>query len=535
LFVGQAFQAQALNSTLASDTPLTATYQWNFGDDTAGSTYNQLNGWNAAHVYNTPGVYTVTLTLTGDTGQSSTDSIQVDVSSTLPLRTIYVSATGNDANNGLSPATAIQSVAQAQALLGNNTQVLFEDGDTFPMSAGLYSAFDNVMFGSYVGASGLTAQPVLFWTGGPANYSMISDAATSDGLTVNGLTFDSIYDATSTQTPPDAISPQGSDITITNNTFLNLGYDVNLNAGPDGVMVENNTSPATTGLRGYFVWAQGSDLTILGNTAVNSTTQHIVRVGGADRMLIAYNNFANVNVYNKDTITVQIGQYAYIAHNTLLQGSTNIGPTDASGLVNDPAQQAASFAWAVFEDNTIYVPLTIQAGASDVAVRGNIAFANNSTAFIVQGFNAAYNRGVSNVAISGNTEINDGTSGSFVTLLGTATGISLTDNLYVAPNLVFGNIGDTIGAPVQVETADLSSFSDISGNVWPAYFDSDPAKGGEMFIAALGSSFYATPDQWNTYPQVSGDEFEAVALPADYLSELSAFAADGVQLFASGD
>jgi hypothetical protein len=310
---------------------------------------------------------------------------------------------------------------------------------------------------------------------------------------------------------------------------------VNLNAAPDGVMMENNTSPTTTGLRGYFVWAQGSDLTILGNTAVNSTTQHIVRVGGAERMLIAYNNFANVNVYSKDTITVQIGEYAYIAHNTLLQGSTNIGPTDASGLVTDPAQQAASFFWAVVEDNTLYVPLTIQAGASEVAVRGNVAFTDNSTAFIIQGFNAAYNRGVSNVSISGNTEINSGTSGSFVTLLGAATGISLTDNLYVAPNLVFGNVGDTIGTPVQVQQSDLSSFSQISQNVWPAYFDSGPAKGGEMFIAPLGSSFYATPDQWNAYPQVSGDDFEAVALPADYLADLAAFSADGVQLFASGD
>ena len=41
---------------------LTAHYDWDFGDSTA--KFNHLTGFNAAHVYDQPGKYTVTLTVT---------------------------------------------------------------------------------------------------------------------------------------------------------------------------------------------------------------------------------------------------------------------------------------------------------------------------------------------------------------------------------------------------------------------------------------------------------------------------------------
>jgi hypothetical protein len=56
----------ALRFPLASGTPLTARYDWDFGDP--GSKYNTLTGFNAAHVYEGPGKYTVKLTVTDETG-----------------------------------------------------------------------------------------------------------------------------------------------------------------------------------------------------------------------------------------------------------------------------------------------------------------------------------------------------------------------------------------------------------------------------------------------------------------------------------
>src|SRR5206468_7073095 len=48
---------------------LTARYEWDFGDATPGSRFNQLVGWTAGHVYTTPGSYLVSLTLTDEAGE----------------------------------------------------------------------------------------------------------------------------------------------------------------------------------------------------------------------------------------------------------------------------------------------------------------------------------------------------------------------------------------------------------------------------------------------------------------------------------
>ena len=78
-------------------------------------------------------------------------------------------------------------------------------------------------------------------------------------------------------------------------TFMNLDDAVNANGSPHGLLVEDCTSPSVTGLRGYFLWAQGSDIVVLGNSIANSTREHIVRATGVQRMLVAENTFANLD------------------------------------------------------------------------------------------------------------------------------------------------------------------------------------------------------------------------------------------------
>jgi len=556
IIAGQAVHLEALNSTLAGDTPLTARFQWDFGDTTAGSNFNDLSGWNAAHLYDTPGIYTVTLTITGSAGAVSTSTLQVNVFDVSAMRTIYVADNGNDANDGMSAADPIQSVAKVQQMLGANTRVLFNDGDTFPMSSGLWVRFNNVVFGSY----GDGAQPILLWTGASSLNSgenMISNAPGTHDLTVSGLTFDSTYSQSTDRSPPTAIYPRGGDITISDDTFLNIMNAVDLSMGPDGVLVQNcdapqvtyggqilpanqpdTTSNDVTGLRAYFVWVQGSDVTILGNTVANSTNEHCIRIGGADRMLIEYNNLTNLDRssvdapdYAKTTITAQIGEYAYIAHNDLNGGPANIGPLNDAKSINDPGQQAARFSWAVVEDNTTTQTISVVPGASHVMIRDNVNYMDSGWVYSITGYNASFNRGVVDLTITGNTGVDNGQTGVFVALSGAAQGIVLTNNLYIAPNLIFGYYES---APVYVTNNDLASFSLISGNVWPADTNSQKTGGGENFVGPLGAVANVTPAVWNAMPQVAGDLFEDVNLPADFVDELAKFEFTGVQLFASG-
>src|SRR5256885_17256273 len=100
-----------------------------------------------------------------------------------------------------------------------------------------------------------------------------------------------------------------------------------------------------------------------------------------------------------------------------------------------------------------------------VMVRDNILHRNDAAGFEVDGFNSEYGRGVVDANIVSNTVINDGDKGNFVWVGGDVNGITLTNNLYVAPHLLAGPYAT---APVYVADSDLSSFRLIKDNVWPA-------------------------------------------------------------------
>src|SRR3954470_6911711 len=67
----------ALASTLNGGDYLTARWQWDFGDPDG--KYNQLEGFNAAHVYDNPGTYTLRLTITNENGRSNSVTTTVKV------------------------------------------------------------------------------------------------------------------------------------------------------------------------------------------------------------------------------------------------------------------------------------------------------------------------------------------------------------------------------------------------------------------------------------------------------------------------
>src|SRR5437016_4661888 len=101
---GQSVHVNALptrsgGTSFGSGEAISSRFQWNFGDP--GGDYNKLPGFNAAHVYDTPGTYNLRLKITNDAGESDTASRVVTVKPA-NRRAVYVNPWGSDRNDGSS-------------------------------------------------------------------------------------------------------------------------------------------------------------------------------------------------------------------------------------------------------------------------------------------------------------------------------------------------------------------------------------------------------------------------------------------------
>src|SRR5262249_15208420 len=154
--------------------------------------------------------------------------------------------------------------------------------------------------------------------------------------------------------------------------------------------------------------------------------------------------------------------------------------------------------WAVIENNRINSYVIINHGTSHVMCRNNLVKRNDWACFIVEGWDETYKRGNSDITIINNTGMNKGARGSFLRVQSKVDGLTLRNNLYIAPNLKQQN--DT-GA-VWVDDKDLSSFRAIANNVWPAVMK------GANYVSGMGG--FVTADKWTSTPGVKEDRFETL-------------------------
>lgn len=136
-------------------------YSWDFDDPdsgtwgTTGKSKNAEVGYTAAHVFEEAGTYTVTLTTVEPDG-TTTEWTQNVVVSAFSGTTYYFSNAGDDANDGLSPAEAKETITEMMSLLAADTQFLFNRGDTFDNPGG-----QNItQSGVHIGAYGTGANPI---------------------------------------------------------------------------------------------------------------------------------------------------------------------------------------------------------------------------------------------------------------------------------------------------------------------------------------------------------------------------------------
>lgn len=445
----------ALNSTLAVGDRLTAHYHWDFGDTTSTSRHNTLVGWNAGHVYDTPGTYTVRLTVTNHQGGQASATLQVNV--TASNRTpIYVASTGNDQNNGTTQATAVRTPARAQALLGNDKAIYFRRGDTFNMTGSLTINQSNVLIGEY----GNGAKPVLLWPSSPdaGGAAIIQINHPANNVMVQNLTLDSAGAAS--MYTVRGVNVAGNKITFRGCHFDDVSDAFNAEHDVFGWMTMDNT---TDEIGGYYAWAEGNDHVHVGVTVGGSMGQHNFRFGGVERVLVANSNLTN-NV--KSCIWAMLGSHAYITGNTFNNGPVGIGPHQNLGGTGD------RFLWAVVENNVTHDDqINVQHGAENVFIRNNVIHSNWGNGFEIyaRGDGAYASRVAKNIHIVNNTVVNPGEGGRFMWIHKNPVNMVVANNIYVAPNL---RTGAHQTANVFIEADNISGMT-FKNNFW-----SDPAQVG---------------------------------------------------------
>jgi hypothetical protein len=142
---------------------------------------------------------------------------------------------------------------------------------------------------------------------------------------------------------------------------------------------------------------------------------------------------------------------------------------------------------------------------------------DQGTAIILETQYGSANREIDDIRIDHNTIISDSDTSKFLLLDGPAQNISVTNNLLVAPNLVWA--GEQAGG-VVVEASNLNSFTSISNNVWPQIPAGSQIAGDNYLWPVSGdpADGYMSNAQWAKLPQVHGEQYENADLSGDVYS-----------------
>ena len=528
IMAGSSVHLNAKDSSAGAGSLDTARIEWDFGDPSG--RYNTIRGYNAGHLYDSPGTYTAKLKIWNQDLGYDEASVTVHVAPDTRQK-IYVAPWGSDSNSGLNQNSPLRTLKRASQRLwdvGDNTKILLARGQVHEVNELVYLDRNNVVLGAY----GNGGKPVIRWTRdryAGNNKTVVWFDTDRSQLTVRDVEFDQAYNDTSSYGLPSSLQPSGKGIAVVDTVFRDVGDAITGSGKPHGVLVMDNSVPSDTDLRRYFTWIEGSDWTILGNDVPNSTREHIVRVGNGARINVGDNRFSNLDRrgngdphdYAKGVLNIQRGSYAYLWNNDT-KGPSGVGPLGEADGLDTPH---ARFRHAVFEGNNLENgPFIVEHGAEDVQFRSNVIEANGVTAILVDGWEPAYNRTVRNLNIVNNTILNNQSVGKAARLFAGSENVNVSNNLYVAPSLYAGPYGTSV---IRVDAPNLNGFSKIENNVW-ADAAIDPWAGGLMWVGTGDdNSGYLSASQWNNQWQVDHDTFSDVWVDSSYRPGNNSAADDG--------
>ena len=291
-------------------------YAWDFGDPTAGnwtygtasSSKNLAYGPEAAHVFETPGTYTVTLTV-----NNGTDSAATSTTITVTDPDIVFSGTntvcffnntvGTGCPSGATETASSDFDAALAACAGANKRCLFKRDDSFPVSA--VTTLSNTYTGMSIGAYGSGAKPLV-----TATVALEPIIWVPNNIAADIRIMDIEFDGEQTQALSSVVQMQFANPTLTGQVLVsNLtisGSRVPLYSvgngvqGSDWFFVGNTINAYGPGSGsptvGYGMYLAAYKLAIMGNsvTQPSNSGSHLMRIDEVRKGVISNNTYGYI-------------------------------------------------------------------------------------------------------------------------------------------------------------------------------------------------------------------------------------------------
>ena len=263
---------------------------FDFGDR-AGE-FNLLRGYNAAHVYDTPGDYVATITPDGHPAATTAVTVVADTRPQVQL-------------------TATEDLAQALAPLKQPTIVLLPAGAAYDVKTPITISVDGIA----LRAAGAGAAPCIRRIAAPGVYSTL--VVQGADVSFEGIVFDSdqpLKPTGNNKVGIYAINNYGRNLLVRHCVFRNVDDGLHCEPQANGLVVLD--CQYTDELRACGVYtASMQNVVILGISAVGSVCEHIVRLEGAHNVLVTGADVNNSD--GKETIAIRYAQYVSVTGNTI--------------------------------------------------------------------------------------------------------------------------------------------------------------------------------------------------------------------------
>ena len=293
-------------------------YRWSFGDPASGSwtstpgmpnlSRNQATGPVAAHVFETPGTYTVNLTVL-DGVASATKSVEITVANpdtVFAANTLCVGNAQPVAGSGGCPAgAAVLQSNDFDAAINNNVasrkRILFRRGDTFVSSA---TANVRVTGPGLIGAFGSGAAPLVNVTGNNRVITLSSGTTPTlkdwrvMDLEINGNSGNATT-GIHAEGGIDQVTLLRLNIHHVDNGVMLSPFILDYYGGQHRLwdqiaVVDSTIRNIIGGSGGYCLYLGAQRFALMGNVLADATgAEHILRTPQVVKAVISHNNMSN--------------------------------------------------------------------------------------------------------------------------------------------------------------------------------------------------------------------------------------------------